>query len=75
VGENDDGPDGTTNSLLFARISEAGTYTVRVQAYAGSRWRKILSKGSSPYGRFPRERPLSFRPLRLSEVTLACYVK
>jgi hypothetical protein len=35
VGENDDGPDGTTNSLLFARISESGTYTVRVRAYAG----------------------------------------
>ena len=35
VAENDDGPDGTTNSLLFARISESGTYTVRVQAYAG----------------------------------------
>ncbi len=35
VGENDDGPDGTTNSLLFARITESGSYTVRVRAYAG----------------------------------------
>ena len=35
VGENDDGPDGTTNSLLFARITESGTYTVRVRSYAG----------------------------------------
>jgi hypothetical protein len=35
VGENDDGPDGTTNSLLFARITQSGIYTVRVQAYAG----------------------------------------
>jgi hypothetical protein len=35
IGENDDGPDGTTNSLLFARITESGTYTVRVRAYAG----------------------------------------
>jgi hypothetical protein len=35
VGENDDGPDGTTNSLLFARITETGTYTVRVRSYAG----------------------------------------
>jgi len=35
VSENDDGPDGTTNSLLFARITETGTYTVRVRAYAG----------------------------------------
>ena len=35
VGENDDGPDGTTNSLLFARITESGTYIVRIRAYAG----------------------------------------
>lgn len=35
VGENDDGPDGTTNSLLFARITETGMYTVRVRSYAG----------------------------------------
>jgi len=35
VGENDDGPDGTTNSLLFARITQSGTYTVRVRSYAG----------------------------------------
>lgn len=35
VGENDDGPDGSTNSLLFARVTETGTYTVRVRSYAG----------------------------------------
>ena len=35
VGENDDGPDGTTNSLLFARITTGGDYTVRVRSYAG----------------------------------------
>ncbi|MBE7383092.1 MAG: PPC domain-containing protein [Leptolyngbya sp. SIO1E4] len=35
VGENDDGPDGTTNSLLFARVTETGDYTVRVRSYAG----------------------------------------
>lgn len=35
IAENDDGPDGTTNSLLFARITQSGTYTVRVRAYAG----------------------------------------
>lgn len=35
VGENDDGPDGTTNSLLYARISTAGNYTLRVRAYGG----------------------------------------
>ncbi|MBV8887211.1 MAG: PPC domain-containing protein [Chroococcidiopsidaceae cyanobacterium CP_BM_RX_35] len=33
VGENDDGPDGTTNSLLFVRITKTGTYTVRVHAF------------------------------------------
>ncbi|MGB3311663.1 MAG: PPC domain-containing protein [Nodosilinea sp.] len=35
ISENDDGPDGTTNSLLFSRITESGPYTVRVSAYAG----------------------------------------
>ncbi|NET39278.1 MAG: peptidase [Cyanothece sp. SIO1E1] len=35
IGENDDGPDGTTNSLLFARITEEGNYVVRVRSYAG----------------------------------------
>ncbi|MEO0407874.1 MAG: PPC domain-containing protein [Cyanobacteria bacterium P01_A01_bin.135] len=34
-GENDDGPDGNTNSMLFVRITEGGTYTVRVSPYAG----------------------------------------
>ncbi|MBR8834216.1 MAG: PPC domain-containing protein [Stigonema ocellatum SAG 48.90 = DSM 106950] len=34
VGENDDGPDGTSNSLLFARIVKSGKYTVRVRAFA-----------------------------------------
>jgi Bacterial pre-peptidase C-terminal domain len=28
VAENDDGPDGSTNSLLFARITEPGNYIV-----------------------------------------------
>lgn len=35
VSENDDGPDGSTNSLLFARIDASGQYTVRVRSYAG----------------------------------------
>jgi Bacterial pre-peptidase C-terminal domain len=35
VGENDDGPDGTTNSLLFARITAPGNYILRVRPYAG----------------------------------------
>ncbi|MEO1520186.1 MAG: PPC domain-containing protein [Cyanobacteria bacterium J06633_2] len=34
-GENDDGPDGTTNSMLFARISDGGDYILRVTPYAG----------------------------------------
>lgn len=33
VAENDDGPDGSTNSLLFTRIVESGTYVVRVRAF------------------------------------------
>lgn len=33
VAENDDGPDGTTNSLLFARITNGGEYIVRVRAF------------------------------------------
>lgn len=33
VGENDDGPDGSTNSLLFTRIAQTGKYTVRVRAF------------------------------------------
>lgn len=33
IAENDDGPDGTTNSLLFARITDGGTYIIRVQAF------------------------------------------
>lgn len=41
VGENDDGPDGSTNSLLFARITDTGEYTIRVRAFAG--------QGSGPF--------------------------
>ena len=33
VAENDDGPDGTTNSLLFSRVTENGKYVVRVRAF------------------------------------------
>ncbi|ELR97208.1 PPC domain-containing protein [Gloeocapsa sp. PCC 73106] len=33
VAENDDGPDGSNNSLLFARISESGNYIIRVRAF------------------------------------------
>jgi len=44
VSENDDGPDGTTNSLLFARITQTGTYTVRVRSYAGQGTGEFLLK-------------------------------
>ncbi|NEQ63955.1 MAG: peptidase [Symploca sp. SIO2D2] len=37
VAENDDGPDGSTNSLLFARITDSGTYIVRVRAFGETR--------------------------------------
>ncbi|MEB3312325.1 MAG: PPC domain-containing protein [Snowella sp.] len=33
VGSNDDGPDGGTSSLLFARITETGRYIVRVRTF------------------------------------------
>jgi hypothetical protein len=33
VAENDDGPDGSTNSLLFTRITKSGTYYIRVRAF------------------------------------------
>lgn len=36
VGENDDGPDGSTNSLLFTRIAETGKYTIRVRAFGAT---------------------------------------
>lgn len=33
VAENDDAPDGSTNALIFARITEAGKYFIRVTAF------------------------------------------
>lgn len=33
IGKNDDGSDGTSNSLLFTRIKNSGTYVVRVQGF------------------------------------------
>ncbi|MBD1913552.1 MULTISPECIES: PPC domain-containing protein [unclassified Leptolyngbya] len=35
IGQNDDGPDGSTNSLLFARITQPGNYIVRVSPFGG----------------------------------------
>jgi hypothetical protein len=33
IAENDDGPDGSSNSLLFTRINETGNYIVRVRSF------------------------------------------
>ena len=33
IAENDDGPDGSSNSLLFTRIAQTGTYIVRVRSF------------------------------------------
>ena len=33
IGKNDDGPDGTSNSLLFIRIKDPGNYVIRVQGF------------------------------------------
>ncbi|ADI63193.1 PPC domain-containing protein [Trichormus azollae] len=33
VAENDDGPDGTSNSLLFTRITQTATYIIRVRSF------------------------------------------
>ena len=33
IAKNDDGADGTSNSLLFIRIKDSGTYVVRVQGF------------------------------------------
>lgn len=33
VAENDDGPDGSTNSLLFSRVTKTGNYIIRVRAF------------------------------------------
>ena len=46
VAENDDGPDGTSNSLLFMRVVKTGTYTVRVRSFgetAGGPFRLIVT--------------------------------
>jgi Bacterial pre-peptidase C-terminal domain len=33
IAKNDDGSDGTSNSLLFTRIKKSGTYVIRVQGF------------------------------------------
>lgn len=44
IAENDDGPDGSTNSLLFSRIPEGGRYIVRVGAYGDTSGGKYTLK-------------------------------
>lgn len=46
VAENDDGPDGSTNSLLFSRITESGKYIVRVRAFGETGGGKFTLKVS-----------------------------
>ncbi|PSF37321.1 peptidase [Aphanothece hegewaldii CCALA 016] len=46
VAENDDGPDGSTNSLLFSRITESGKYIIRVQAFGETGSGKFILKVS-----------------------------
>lgn len=33
IAENDDGPDGTANALLFTRIVKPGNYVIRVRSF------------------------------------------
>lgn len=33
IGENDDAAEGTTNSMLFERVTKAGNYIVRVRSF------------------------------------------
>ncbi|BAZ45945.1 peptidase domain-containing protein [Chondrocystis sp. NIES-4102] len=44
VAENDDGPDGTSNSLLFSRINESGKYIIRVRAFGETSGGKFTLK-------------------------------
>jgi hypothetical protein len=46
VGKNDDGPDGSSNSLLFARIKKTGPYTVRIQGFSDTSGGKFFLKVS-----------------------------
>jgi hypothetical protein len=46
IGKNDDGPDGSSNSLLFARIKKTGAYTIRVQGFSETSGGKFFLKVS-----------------------------
>ena len=46
IAENDDGPDGTPNSLLFTRIVKSGTYIIRVRSFGetmGGKFRLMVT--------------------------------
>jgi hypothetical protein len=46
IAENDDGPDGTPNALLFTRIVKPGNYIVRVRSFgetAGGAFRLMVT--------------------------------
>jgi hypothetical protein len=33
LAENDDGPDGSSNSLLFTRVTQTGNYIIRIRSF------------------------------------------
>jgi hypothetical protein len=46
IAENDDGPDGTPNALLFTRITKPGNYVIRVRSFgetAGGPFRLMVT--------------------------------
>jgi hypothetical protein len=46
IAENDDGPDGTPNALLFTRIVKSGNYVIRVRSFgetAGGAFRLMVT--------------------------------
>lgn len=46
IAENDDGPDGTPNALLFMRITKSGNYIIRVRSFgetAGGAFRLVVT--------------------------------
>lgn len=46
VAENDDGPDGSTNPLLYTKAPDTGVYTIRVQTFgrgAGGKFKLKLT--------------------------------
>lgn len=36
IAENDDGADGSTNSLMYTRLTQSGRYTIRVRAFGAA---------------------------------------